>query len=104
MYVVDIKDARVLAKDKAECEVHARNYREPLDITSIGSAAVQGAGKNAAGAIVNPLVPVIGAAGAAGSQTLDSLNILSSKQLSVYRKCLEHRGLRSGAYDMLSPD
>lgn len=101
--MVDIRDPLALAKDRSECEIHARNYHEPLDFNSIGSAAVQGAGKNAASAVINPLIPAIGAVGAAGSQTLDSLNILSGQQLRVYRKCLEHRSIKTGAYDMLSP-
>ena len=103
-YVIDITDQSALDQDKIDCEGAALGYKAPLSATQIGASAAKGAANNAAGAAVNPLVPVLGAAGAATSTTLDELGVLNTKQRRVYLLCLAHRGAKSGAYNVIDPD
>lgn len=103
-YVGDVVDPAALAADEKDCLVLALAYATPVDLSAIGAAAAKGAANNATGAAVNPLVPVLGAAGAATSTALSQLGILNDDQRKVFLRCLEHRGERSRAYDVIDPN
>ena len=103
-YITDIKDPGRLAADKVDCLGRAQGYTTPMSASAIGTASAQGAAGNLAGAAINPLVPVLGAAGGAGSELFKQLGVLNNDQRRVLLLCLAHRGLRSGAYDVLDPN
>lgn len=103
-YVPVVSDAAALERDKAECKKYALAYHEPFSLGSVGTAAIKGAGQNAAEIPINPIIPLAGAAGSAGVATLDSLGILSDKQKRVYVICLHDRGQKSGAYSVMDPN
>lgn len=103
-YVPVVSDAGALERDKGECRKYALAYREPFSLGRVGTAAVRGAGQNAAEAPINPVIPLAGAVGSAGVATLDSLGILSDKQKRVFLRCLTNRGNKSGAYEVMDPN
>ena len=103
-YIKDIKDPVALAKDQGVCLGYAQAYKPVLSASAIATAGVQGGAGNLAGAAINPLVPVLGAVGGAGSELLSQIGILNNDQRRVFLLCLAHRGLRSGAYDVLDPN
>jgi hypothetical protein len=102
-YVQDITDQSVLTKDMADCRAHALAFNEPLSVTGIAVAGTKGVSSNAAGAAVNPVVPLLGGVGAAGTELMNELNVLGDRQKRVFLICLHDRGERSRAYDVLDP-
>lgn len=92
-----------LAGDEAACLPQAQAYTDPLSVSSIASAGVQGVAKNAAGAAVSPLVPLAGGVGAAGSELLSEVGLLGDARRKVFLRCLEHRGERSRMYSVMDP-
>lgn len=98
-----VTDPAALASDESGCLVIAQAYKPGLDLGKVAGAGAQGVGQNAASALVSPWAPVLGGAGQAGAAALNQLGILSQDQIRVYLRCLEHRGMKSGAYDMLDP-
>lgn len=103
-YVVDVVDPATLARDERECLAAAEAYSAPLSIGAIANGAAQGASNNASGAALNPLVPVLGAAGGATSVLLSEIGLLNNDQRRVFLLCLSHRGERSRAYDVIDPN
>lgn len=102
--VTDITDQAVLTRDEAVCRSVALGYEPGLDIGNITSQAVQGGASNLAGAAVNAWVPVLGAAGGASSAALNGFGVLKTDQRKVFLKCLDHRGVKSGAYSVIDPN
>lgn len=106
-YVGDVDPnggAAALTADEASCLKPALAYVHPLDPGEIASAAAQGGARNASGAALNPLVPVLGAAGGATSELFSELGILNDDQRKVFLRCLDHRGERSGKYSVMDPN
>lgn len=103
-YVKDVVSPSVFAHDEGDCLKYAQGYSEKFNAASIGTAAAKGAASNAVGAVVNPWVPVLGAAGSASVALLDSVGVLTDKQRIVFLKCLDHRGERSRAYMVIDPN
>lgn len=103
-YVPIVNDPAILAAYKVTCQKIAEGYREPFSFGRIGTAAVRGAGSNAGAGAINPLIPLAGAAGAAGSMALDAAGILSDKQRRVFVRCLTARGEKSGAFEVMDPN
>jgi hypothetical protein len=103
-YIVDVTDPVALSRDKAECLGFAKAYKYPWDLTALANKTVQGATSNAAEAVINPLIPAAGAAGAAGTSILQSLGLNSQAQVRIYLLCLSHRGTKSGLYNVVDPN
>lgn len=103
-YIQDITDHAALAEDEIACRDYALAYHTPIDLNSILTSAAQGGARNASGAALNPLVPILGAAGGATSEVLSQLGVLNNDQLRVFLRCLEHRGERSHAYNVMDPN
>lgn len=103
-YVEDVANPSELFKDEVECNRYAVAYKTPFDLEAIATGAAQGGANNASGAAINPLVPLLGAAGGATSAALSQLGILNNDQRRVFLKCLEHRGERSHAYNVMDPN
>lgn len=103
-YITDVTDPVALAADKAACISRALSYQAPTDLGSFATAAGVGGGNNLAGAAINPLVPALGAVGGLGVAGMKAVGLNSADQVRVYLRCLEHRGTKSGAYDMLDPN
>ena len=103
-YVVDISQPDVLIVDEKQCLAAADAYTAPLNLNAVASGAAQGAANNASGAALNPLVPVLGAAGGATSALLSGLGVLNNDQRRVFLLCLSHRGERSHAYNVVDPN
>ena len=103
-YVGDVVDQAALTADTEACMGYALGYSTPFDFNSIGTSAAQGVANNAAGAALNPLVPVLGGAGGGTSALLSQLGVLNNDQRRVLLLCLAHRGLRSGAYNVMDPN
>lgn len=103
-YIQDITDQTVLARDEVACRDYALAYHTPVDLNSILTGAAQGGARNVASAAINPIIPVLGAAGGATSEILSQLGVLNNDQLRVFLRCLEHRGERSRAYSVMDPN
>lgn len=103
-YVQDIVQPAELIKDEIACRDYALAYATPIDLSAIFTSAAQGGANNASGAAINPLVPVLGAAGGATSAALSQLGILNNDQKRIFLRCLEHRGERSRAYNVMDPN
>ena len=85
---LEITDAKQYASDVSFCQAAAAKTKAHLDIASIASGAGTGAAQNAVGAAVNPVVPVIGAAGGAGSALVSGLDVLGHAKANVARHCV----------------
>ena len=103
-FVADVSQPSVLLADESHCLRIAQSYSAPLSIGTIGTAAVEGAGNNLAGAALNPLVPVLGAAGGASSALFTDLDLLSTGQRRVFLRCLDKRSELTHAYVVLDPN
>lgn len=97
-------DPVALAADKAVCLSRAQAYEPSTDLGSYATAAGVGAGNNLAGAVINPLVPALGAVGGVGIAAMKAVGLNSADQIRVYLRCLSNRSLRSGAYEMNDPN
>ena len=103
-FAVDVQSLPIYNTDLAACLIQSKVYHSTFDWKGVGSAGINGAAANAAGAAVNPAVPVIGAAGEAGSAAWRSMDLTGAKERYVIKKCMERRGERSGAYTIADPD
>lgn len=103
-YVQDIIDPAALASDELACRDYALAYQTPLNLNSILTGAAQGGTKNVASAAINPIIPVLGAVGGGTSELLSQLGVLNDDQRRVFLRCLEHRGERSRAYNVMDPN
>lgn len=90
-YVAEVTDVGVYQADLKVCTGYAEAYHRGLSVASIGEGAVKGAASNASGAAVNPYVPVLGAAGGATTELLNALDLLNTKQRSVFLTCLSKK-------------
>ncbi len=102
--VIDVTDQSALDRDSRQCLQVAEGYKPGLDVGQIASATAQGASGNLANAVINPLVPAFGAAGGAATATLQGFGLLDASQKRVLLRCLEHRGMKSGAYNLVDPN
>lgn len=94
-----------LKADEADCLAFAAAHPTPFDFGSVARAGAQGLVSDATAAVVPPYwYPLASGAGRAGAQALAGLGVLDLAQRVIYLKCLDHRGLRSGAYSVVDPN
>lgn len=90
-YAVEIADASQYEADLKICAGYAKAYQKGLDFTGVGAGAVKGAAANIGDIAVNPYTPLLGAAGGAANELLNALEILDTKQRSVFLTCLSKK-------------
>ena len=100
----EIADQARYKSDEDTCRGYALAYHKGLSPTAIGSQAIQGAGQNLAGAAVNPLVPVIGAAGSGGAELANELGLTDTAQVKVFVTCLKVKTQKDGSALVLEPE
>ena len=103
-YTVEISDPQKFDADLVLCQGYAAAYPKTLSVQAIGAGTVVGAAQNAAGAAVNPLVPVIGALGGAAQATISGLGAFGTNERKIIISCMIAKGERSGAYLVLEPN
>ena len=74
--------------DVSECRQAAVAYHPQLHILNVVIGAVSGGAENAVGGVINPLVPVVGAAGGASSALAEGLGVLSYARQNIFKNCL----------------
>lgn len=104
-YAVEISAPGVYEADKSACLSYALAYRPGFDLLGIGSAAIKGGAQNApAGVVGGPLIPAVGALGAATTQALNDLDLLSTDKKRVFVLCLQEKTRRDGSALMIDPN
>lgn len=101
--VTEITDNAALMADESVCQSYALAYRKGFSVTDVASAAAIGGLQNAPAAAVNPLVPVIGAAGGAGTAVVSWLDLIGANRACVFWTCLREKSRVSRAYLVLEP-
>jgi len=95
---VEITDRAAYKADLATCIAEVKLLPEHFDLQHLGAGAVSGAANGLPGVTLNPLVPVLTAAGGMASAGFDDLNVLGIQAKSRVNKCMTAHGLKSGAY------
>lgn len=103
IYIREIKDQPALDADFAACRTYAGDFKTGVSLSKITEGTIKGGAGNAAGAAVNPLVPLLGAAGGGLTELVNGLDILTTTQRHILIDCLEKKSARSGAYLVLEP-
>lgn len=85
---IEVTDGVKYQADLVACSAAAAAYKPKLDLGSVAAGAGTGAAQNVVGAAVNPVVPVIGAAGGAGSALVTGLDVMGHARANVARHCL----------------
>lgn len=81
-------DPAQYAKDWTLCQAAAQAYKPSLGLPSVAYGAISGGAQNAAGAALNPLVPVLGAAGGGMAALSNGLDVMGQVRENVARHCL----------------
>jgi hypothetical protein len=102
-YAIDVRDQSAYDADLAACRVAAAHYPRGFAFGDTITATVEGAGNNLAEAAVDPLIPVLGAAGAGGATVWDSVDPFRTLDKKIVTLCMEKKGERSGQYMVLEP-
>lgn len=77
--------------DLVQCAKDLGVYHPKFNAAEVGQSAAQGAASNATGAAVNPLVPILGAAGAATAQALKGIDALNAQKRAVFLECIKQK-------------
>lgn len=101
---LEIINHRQYIIDALFCQKAAAAYRSRLDVSSVAYDAISGGAKDASGAAINPLVPVLGAAGGATSALADGLGVLGRARQQVAKHCLIERTRRDESAIEADPD
>ena len=101
---IEVTNEAAFKIDVAECLAAGDAYASKLDVMDIGASAVTGATRNAAGAAVSPLMPLIGAAGDTTTQLITGLNIMGHASANVARHCLDEKTHRDGSAIIANPN
>lgn len=91
-------------KDLTECHWTADAYSPPTDLPTIAQAAATGASNNSAYAVVNPLVPVAGAAGGALSATLNQYGLTGQASIKILARCAAKLSAQDGSAVVADPN
>lgn len=90
-YAVEIAKPDQYASDLKACQAYAAAYKPKFDAPGLAESAGEGAAGNAVGAAVNPLVPVIGAAGAVAQTLLSDLGLSQSDRKRIAARCMHEK-------------
>lgn len=101
---IEIADQAAYTADVNSCTNAAANYKPQLDIGNIGAATITGAASNASNAVINPLVPAIGAAAGAVSSTANAFDVIGQAKRNVAKHCLQEKLHRDRAAIVADPD
>lgn len=102
--VVKVENAKQYALDLLECHAIADKFKPGVSPGSIAQATVSGATSNAAYGVVNPLVPLAGAAGGALTATLGGLDLTGANSIKVLVRCLEEETHRDRSALLADPN
>ena len=102
--IVETTDAAQQAKDFSTCHKVADNYRPGVSVGSIAQSTVTGATNNAAYGVINPLVPVAGAAGGAASAAITGLGVTGQGSIKILVICLREKSHRDHAFIISDPN
>lgn len=101
---IEIVDQARYAADVAFCKDAGGKHKAKLNVANIAVSAAQGAGNNASGAILNPLAPVLGAAGGASNSLITGLDVMGHASANVVKHCLEEKTHRDGSALLANPN
>lgn len=90
--------------DISECHWTADNYSPATSLPTIAQAAATGASNNTAYAVVNPLVPVAGAAGGALSATLNQYGLTGQDSIKILVRCAAKLSAQDGSAVVADPN
>jgi hypothetical protein len=88
-YAVEVGNQAAYSADLAQCQTYAAAHKTKLDPREIGESAGEGAVGNAAGAAVNPYVPLIGAAGNATQTVLSEVGLSQADRKRITAICMK---------------
>lgn len=100
---IEITDPKQYAVDLGLCIAGAAAYKPTLSLPSVGYGAVSGGASNAAGAALNPLVPLAGAAGGGLSALSNGLDLMGQARDNVLRHCIEEKTRRDRSAIVADP-
>lgn len=98
-----VNDPGLYSADYLKCANAAAHYSMGLSGQDILSSGLEGGLSQAPGIFASPLVPAVGAAGAASSATIQGLDLLPKTKARVFLHCMEQLTLRDGSATMADP-
>lgn len=101
---IQITDKDQYAADLAMCQAAASAYKPSLGVSSVGYGILSGGASNAAGAALNPLVPLAGALGGGVSALSGGLDLMGRARDNVARHCLIEITHRDRSAIIADPD
>ncbi|WP_298800081.1 hypothetical protein [uncultured Devosia sp.] len=101
---IEITDRDQFQADLNECAQAAASYQPHVSATAVALGAVGGGVNNLVGGVVNPLVPVIGAAGGAGAALAQGLGVMSQSKRNVAKHCMQDKTSRDHSAVLANPD
>lgn len=101
---IEITDATKYSADVQMCLAAAQNYQPQVDFGNIGAATITGAASNASMAVINPLVPVVGAASGLASSSATAFNLMGQAKRNVAKHCVLEATHRDESAIVADPD
>lgn len=91
--VFEIADQAQYTADLATCRTHLAEHqaRKHISVGPVISGAAQGAGQNLSSAAINPVIPALGAAGAASSVLYAQLDPLGTSAQKFLNDCVKQK-------------
>jgi hypothetical protein len=90
--------------DLTECHWTADNYNPAVNLSVIAQGAATGGSNNTAYAVVNPLVPVAGAAGGAFSAALGQYGLTGQDSIKILVRCVAKLSGQDGSAVVADPN
>lgn len=101
---IEVTDLQRYAADVDLCLAAARAYQPRASVGSVARGAIEGGSQNLSYAPINPLIPVLGAAGGAAGAGLIGFDITGQVRRNVARHCLEEKTRRDGSAIVANPE
>ena len=98
---VEITDQSAYFTDLETCIAEVKVLPQHFDLSHLAAGAVSGAANGLPAITVNPIVPVLTAAGGIASAAFDDLNVLGVQGRERVNRCMEHKGETSGKYNVV---
>lgn len=102
--IIKVMDQAQYEKDLGDCHKVADNYHPNLSVASIAQQTVTGATDNTAEAVINPLVPVAGAAGGFVSGAVAGLGINGQASIKIFVRCLDREAREDHSFIIADPN
>jgi hypothetical protein len=89
--------------DLEECHWTADNYLPGTDVGTIAQQTFSGATNNTATAVINPLVPLAGAAGGAAGAVISAYDLTGQDSIKILVRCLAKETAEDGSAVIADP-